>query len=122
MAALLLYSLTIFKYHVSVIETSGMIDGEHLSRLHVIISEDWCQEAPGVGKEGASQRRVENDYERDRQQAATITNYHLALSAVLSQQPRISLLNYCAQHEARQVRLHFRHRSSMRNPAVSQHS
>jgi len=48
--------------------------------------------------------RVENDCERDWQQPSTTNIHHLALSTTLLQQLRISLLNHCAQHEARPVR------------------
>jgi hypothetical protein len=70
-----------------------------------------------IGKERHSAScRVENDCERDGQQQASSTkNNHLALSTTLPQQLRISLLNHCAQHEARQVCTSLRLRSSMRN-------
>jgi hypothetical protein len=104
-----------------------MVDGlvEHLSRLHVMAGGDGAKKRGGRGKAGASQRarcRVENDCERDRQQASSTKNHHLALSDYLPQQPRISSLNHCAQHEARQVCSSLGHRSSTRNSIVSQHS
>ena len=99
-----------------------MIDDEHLSRLHVIVGGDGAKKRDGQGRSvrHSASCRVENDCERDQQQAPTITNYHLALSTILPQQPRISLLNHCAQHEARQVRLFFGRRSSMRISIMSQ--
>jgi hypothetical protein len=77
----------------------------------------------GIEKERHSAScRVENDCERDEQQASTTKQYHLALSTTLIQQLRISLLNHCAQHEARQVCFSLRHRSSMRISTMSRHS
>ena len=77
--------------------------GEHLSRLHVIVGGDGAKKRDGQVWQRKERHscRVENDCERDWQQVSSIKNYHHISSTTLSQQPRISLLNHCAQHEAR---------------------
>jgi hypothetical protein len=119
MAALLPYPSAVLRRRELIMRRHKQWMAEHFIKISRDVRRRWCQDSRWTG----SRRSVTAQVAELRTTAnATGSSKHQAPRTTISPFPllshnnlRISLLNHCAQYEARQVCLSFRLRSSMRN-------